>query len=160
MRVTIGGRPTSIDFEPGQPKLFVVTDQDLGRNLDKRASRVQMGMRFRGRVRSGKLLSTIRKHPGVGAATQYVDILAGGRGAPYVMIEEEGSRPHIIRARRRKALPSSRSLITTTWVLSRSERTSSREVTISRRSPTLSVTSRSLSRNTWPRRWIASTVAL
>lgn len=104
MRVTIGGRPTSIEFDPGQPKLFVITDQDLSRNLDKRASRVQMGMRFRVRVRSGKLISTIRKHPGVSATTQYVDILAGGRGAPYVMIEEEGSRPHIIRARRRKAL--------------------------------------------------------
>lgn len=104
MRVTIGGRPTSIEFDPGQPKLFVVTDQDLSRNLDKRASRVQMGMRFRVRVRSGKLISTTRKHPGVSATTQYVDVLAGGRGAPYVMIEEEGSRPHIIRARRRKAL--------------------------------------------------------
>lgn len=104
MRVTIANRPTSIEFDPGQPKLFVVTDHDLGRNLDKRASRVQMGMRFRVRVRSGKLISTTRKHPGANASTQYVDILAGGRGANYVMIEEEGSRPHIIRARRRKAL--------------------------------------------------------
>lgn len=104
MRVTIANRPASIEFDPGQPKLFIVTDQDLSRNLDKRASRVQMGMRFRVRVRSGKLISTIRKNPGMNASTQYVDILAGGRGAPYVMIEHDGSRPHIIRARRRKAL--------------------------------------------------------
>lgn len=104
MRVTIGNRLTSIDFDPGEPKMFMITDQDISRNLDKRASRVQMGMRFRVRVRSGKLISTIRKNPGLNATTQYVDILAGGRGANYVLIEEEGSRPHIIRARRRKAL--------------------------------------------------------
>lgn len=104
MRVTIGNRITSIDFDPGEPKRFMITDQDISRNLDKRASRVQMGMRFRVRVRTGKLLSTIRKNPGLNATTQYVDILAGGRGANYVMIEEEGSKPHIIRARRRKML--------------------------------------------------------
>lgn len=104
MRVRVASRPTTVTFDPGQPRLFVVTDQDLSRNLDKRASRVQMGMRFRVRVRSGKLISTIRKNPGVLATTQYVDILAGGKGANYVMIEEQGSRPHVIRARRRKAL--------------------------------------------------------
>lgn len=104
MRVSIANRPTSINFDPGQPKLFVVTDNDLSRNLDLRASRVQMGMRFRVRVRSGKLLSSIRKNRGANASTQYVDILAGGRQANYVMIEEEGSRPHVIQARRRKVL--------------------------------------------------------
>lgn len=104
MKIGIYRRATQITFDPGQPKLFVVTDNDLSRNLDKRASRVQMGMRFRVRVRSGKLISTIRKNPGVSATTQHVDILAGGRGANYVLIEELGSRPHWIAARRRKAL--------------------------------------------------------
>lgn len=104
MNVTISNRPTSIVFDVGQPKAFVITDNDLSRNLDKRASRMQMGMRFRVRVRSGKLMSTIRKHPGVNATTQFVDVLAGGKGANYVLIEELGSRPHVIRARRRKAL--------------------------------------------------------
>ena len=65
---------------------------------------MQMGMRFRVRVRSGKLISSIRKHPGVNASTQYVDILAGGRGAPYVLSEEVGCRPQVIYARRRKYL--------------------------------------------------------
>lgn len=97
-------RPTEIKFDPGQPHLFVITDSDISRNLDKRMSRVQMGARFRVRVRTGKLISTIRKNPGITARTQYVDVLAGGRGAAYVMIEHDGSRPHIIRARRRKAL--------------------------------------------------------
>ena len=97
-------RPLRITLEPGQPQLFVMTDADIGRNLDKRASRVQMGMRFRVRRRTGKLMSTIRKHPGVSPTGQYVDILAGGRGANYALIEEYGSRPHIIRARRRKML--------------------------------------------------------
>lgn len=104
MKIGISKRPIQITFDPGQPKLFVVTDNDLSRNLDKRASRVQMGMRFRVRVRSGKLISTIRKNPGALATTQYVDILAGGRGANYVLIEELGSKPHVIQARRRKAL--------------------------------------------------------
>lgn len=97
-------RPTKITFDPGQPKLFVITDEGISRNLDKRASRVQMGARFRVRVRSGKLISTIRKNPGVTAGTQYVDVLAGGRGANYVMVEHYGSRPHRITARRRKFL--------------------------------------------------------
>jgi hypothetical protein len=97
-------RPYVITFDSGQPKAFVMTDNDLSRNLDLRASRVQMGIRFRMRVRTGKLISTVRKHPGVSATTQYVDILAGGKGADYVLIEELGSRPHVIQARRRKAL--------------------------------------------------------
>lgn len=97
-------RPTEITFDPGQPKLFVITEQDITRELTRRMSRVQMGARFRVRVRSGKLISTVRKHPGVTVATQYVDVLAGGRGANYALVEHDGSRPHIIRARRRKAL--------------------------------------------------------
>jgi hypothetical protein len=103
MRVGIR-RPYTITFDTGQPKTFVITDNDLSRNLDLRASRVQMGIRFRMRVRTGKLISTVRKHPGANAITQYVDILAGGKGANYVLIEELGSRPHVIQARRRKAL--------------------------------------------------------
>jgi hypothetical protein len=97
-------RPTAIEFDTGQPKLFVLTSNEISRNLDKRMSRVQMGARFRVRVRTGKLISTIRKNPGVTAGAQHVDLLAGGRGANYVMIEHDGSRPHLIRARRRKAL--------------------------------------------------------
>jgi hypothetical protein len=104
VKVTIANRPAQIEFDPGQPKAFIITDNDLSRNLDLRASRVQMGMRFRVRVRTGKLLSSIRKNRGANASTQYVDILAGGRQAPYVLIEEDGSRPHVIVARRRKFL--------------------------------------------------------
>lgn len=104
MNVTIANRPARIDFAPGQPRAFIITDNDLSRNLDLRASRVQMGMRFRVRVRTGKLLSSIRKNRGRDASTQYVDILAGGKQASYVMIEEEGSKPHVIEARRRKFL--------------------------------------------------------
>lgn len=104
MKIGISNKPTSITFDAGQPKAFIITDHDLSRNLDMRASRVQMGMRFRVRVRTGKLISSIRKNPGRNARTQYVDILAGGKQVGYVLIEEEGSRPHVIRARRRKFL--------------------------------------------------------
>lgn len=97
-------RPIKVDFEPGQPRLFVITEQDITRELERRMSRVQMGARFRVHRRTGKLLSTIRKNNGVTAGSQYVDVLAGGRGAAYALIHELGSKPHIIRARRRKML--------------------------------------------------------
>ncbi len=96
--------PGQVTMLPGEPRAFALTDGDIGRDLDRRASNVQIGMRFRVRVRSGTLLSTIRKNPGVAATGQYVDILAGGRKANYVLIEELGSPPHRISARNRKSL--------------------------------------------------------
>lgn len=88
----------------GYLNTWTVTEPGIGRELDRRMTKVQMGARSRVRVRTGTLLSTIRKNPGRSALGQYVDVKAGGRGARYVMIEHEGSRPHKIVARRRKML--------------------------------------------------------
>lgn len=100
----IGFRPGEVTFLPGEPKAFALTDTDILRDLERRASNIQMGARFRVRVRTGKLLSTIRKNNGKNSRGQYVDILAGGSGANYVMFEHDGTRPHEIAARRRKTL--------------------------------------------------------
>lgn len=88
----------------GQPTGWALSEQGISRDLDRRMTKVQMVARARVRVRTGTLLSTIRKNPGVSARGQYVDVVAGGRQAQYVGVEEFGSVPHVIRARRRKAL--------------------------------------------------------
>lgn len=98
-------RPGQVKFYPGEPTAFVV---DPGgpviRDLDRRMTRVQLSARHLVRRRTGLLLSTIRKQPHFSTRFVWVDLLAGGRGARYVMIEHDGSVPHEIRARRRKAL--------------------------------------------------------
>lgn len=96
--------PGQVTFYPGEPRLFARTEPDIRRDLDRRMSNVQIGARYRVRVRSGRLLSTIRKQPGVNARGQYVDLVAGGAGTKYVMFEHDGTQPHIIRARKRKML--------------------------------------------------------
>ena len=73
-------------------------------DLDRRMTRSQMHARKTVRVRSGLLLSTIRKQPGFAKTYVYVDLIAGKRGMRYTGVEEEGSAPHEIRPRRRKAL--------------------------------------------------------
>ena len=97
-------RPGEIVFDPGQPKIFARTEPGISRDLDRRMSKVQVGSKFRIRVRTGLLLSTGRKNPGQTARGQYVDLIYGGRGADYVMFEHDGTHPHIIAARRKKSL--------------------------------------------------------
>lgn len=97
--------PTSVTFYPGEPRVFAITDADIGHDLSRRMSNVQMGARFRVRARTGTLLSSIRKQPGQDSRSQFVDVVAGSRTqAPYVMFEHDGTHAHMIRARRRKML--------------------------------------------------------
>lgn len=97
--------PTGITYYPGEPRLFARTDPDIGRDLTRRMSNVQIGARMRVRVRTGALLSTIRKQPGLNTRYQYVDLVAGqSRKVRYTLFEHDGTVPHIIRARRRKML--------------------------------------------------------
>jgi hypothetical protein len=102
--VNIVLRPGSITFYPKEPRLFVLTEPSILRDLERRMTRVQYASRSMVRIRTGTLFSTIRKQPGVNARYPYVDVVAGGRGARYVMYEHDGTVPHIIRARRRKML--------------------------------------------------------
>jgi hypothetical protein len=98
-------RPGQINFYPGEPTLFVI---DPGgpvlRDLDRRMTRVQVGARAKVRIRSGLLFSTIRKQPGFRKSYVFVDLVAGKPRLPYTGVEEFGSAPHVIYARRRKAL--------------------------------------------------------
>ena len=104
MSVVRAGRTHWVFLYPGEPKKWALTESGIGRELDRRMTKVQMVARARVRVRTGTLLSTIRKNPGRSASGQFVDVKAGGRGARYVGVEEFGSVPHRITARRRKAL--------------------------------------------------------
>ncbi len=97
--------PGQVRFYPGEPTLFVVDPVGpVIRDLDRRMSRVQYRARARVRVRSGLLLSTIRKQPGFRKTYVFVDVVAGRRDMRYTGVEHDGSEPHEIRARRRKAL--------------------------------------------------------
>jgi hypothetical protein len=105
--VVVRIRPGQVKLDTGQPLLYV-TDRTgpVIRDLDRRMTKVQFGARRRVRVRSGLLLSTIRKQPGFSRAQVYVDLIAGkdARTTPYTGVEEFGSAPHEIAVRRRKAL--------------------------------------------------------
>lgn len=97
--------PGRVTFYPGEPTAWVVNPGHPPiRELDLRATRVQAGARIRVRVRTGLLLSTIRKQPGFRKSFIFVDVVAGRRDMDYAWIEEAGSIPHVIRARRRKVL--------------------------------------------------------
>lgn len=78
----------------------------VGRDLDDMTRRVQARARTLVGVRTGLLLSTIRREPmRQGARGPYQDVTAGKRGlTPYFGVHHDGSPPHIIRPRRRKAL--------------------------------------------------------
>lgn len=103
--VAISAEHGKITFLEGQPtRLAVDPSGPVFRDLDRRMTKVQYGARARVRKRTGTLFSTIRKQPHFGARSLWIDVVAGGREAPYVMIEHDGSRPHEIRARHRKTL--------------------------------------------------------
>lgn len=96
---------TNVTLLPGEPKLYMNDpDGPVIRNLDMRMTRAQVVSRRLVRVRTGTLFSTIRKNRGFTSRGPYVDILAGGKNARYVMYEHDGTVPHIIRARRKKYL--------------------------------------------------------
>jgi hypothetical protein len=94
-----------VTLYPGEPDLYV-TDPNgpVVRDLERRMTRVQWEARRRVRVRTGTLLSTIRKKVGFRKSFAYVDVLAGQNRLRYTMIEHDGSPAHRITARRRKSL--------------------------------------------------------
>jgi hypothetical protein len=77
----------------------------LERDLDDRSRRVMAAARTLVRVRTGTLLTSIRREEGVGPLGRYIDIVAGIPGlTTYLGYEHDGTQPHVIRPRRRKAL--------------------------------------------------------
>lgn len=91
----------------GEPKAFV-NDRRQGviHDLERRMSIVSGVAKAKVRVRTGLLLSTIRERTNVNARTwPSVDVIAGREGGNTVpVIEDQGSAPHIIRARRKRTL--------------------------------------------------------
>ena len=99
-------RPGQVVFDEGEPKAFVNDEQGpVVADLTRRMTRVAFESRKLVRVRTGLLLATIDvKPPGRTRRGPYVEVWAGRPGMKYTMAEHDGTPPHIIRARRRKAL--------------------------------------------------------
>lgn len=73
----------------------------LGEDLDSRARRVERLAKQLVGVDTTRLIRSIRRERGEG----FVDIVAGIPGqTPYTMWHHDGTRPHIVRPRRAKAL--------------------------------------------------------
>lgn len=97
--------PGLVRFDPGEPDRYVTDPAGpVIRDLDRRMTRVEFASRAQVGVRSGLLLSTIRKQPGFTKTTVRVDLLAGRSGMRYTMAHHDGTMPHEIRPNRRKAL--------------------------------------------------------
>lgn len=103
----IDWRPTDVRLLPGEPHLFV-NDRRQGviPDLERRMALVAGVARVKVRVRTGLTLASIRQRTNVNpAGWPSVDVIAGHEGTNTVpVIEDQGSRPHVIRARRRKTL--------------------------------------------------------
>jgi len=102
--VVVKIRADRVTLDPGQPLLFVREEKSIMDDLERRMKRVHFESRKLVRVRTGKLMSSGRLVSGSLKRGPYVDLIYGGRGIRYTMIEHDGSPPHIIRARRKKFL--------------------------------------------------------
>lgn len=102
--------PGQVTLHPGEPKLWANQPRGpVSRDLERRMSVVSGVAKLRVRVRTGLLLSTVRESGARVSANgwPHADVIAGksgGKGRTVPVIEDQGSRPHVIRARRRKAL--------------------------------------------------------
>lgn len=105
-RATLQFKPGRITFDAGEPEKFVRDPKgEIAEDLTRRMRRVKFESRKLVRTRTGRLISSIEVQPPRSRKSSvYVDVTAGERGMKYTMIEHDGSAPHVIRARRRKAL--------------------------------------------------------
>lgn len=96
---------TRVKLYPGEPKQFVNDPHGpVLPDLLRRMTRVKFESRKLVRVRTGLLFSTIDTRVGGNAKGIYVMVVAGGKGIRYTGYEHDGTQPHVIRARRKKAL--------------------------------------------------------
>lgn len=95
----------NVTLYPGEPYLWLNSyDSGLPQELDRRMFKVQVGAEQRVRVRTGTLLATIRRNSSQFRRLPAVEVVAGRARMRYTMFEHDGTRPHIIVARRRQAL--------------------------------------------------------
>lgn len=97
---------SKVTLYPGEPQLFVNDlDGPVLKDLLRRMTRVKFESRKLVRTRTGRLLSTIdTRIGGTKRGGIYVSVVAGGKGINYTGYEHDGTAPHVIRARRKKAL--------------------------------------------------------
>jgi len=104
-------RLESVRMLPGEPKNFVFTEPSIRDDLHKRMRNhvLPMAKRLVG-VDTGRLRANIREQSGVLATVgPFSQVVAGwtgiqGGATSYVMPHHDGAAPHIIRARRARAL--------------------------------------------------------
>lgn len=103
--------PGTFKFLPGEPKKFVYTEPSIREDLHRRMkTRVLPEAKRLVGVDTGRLRANTREQSGVlgsdGPFSQVVSGWTGTQGGArsYVMPHHDGSPPHIIRARRAKAL--------------------------------------------------------
>lgn len=98
-------RATNVRLYPGEPQLWANhPGGEVWRDLDRRMRRVQVGAERRVRVRTGRLLATIRREPTMFRRYPAMLVVAGRTGMKYTGYEHDGTPPHIIEARRKKTL--------------------------------------------------------
>jgi hypothetical protein len=99
-------RAAGVRLDPGQPVLWMLEGPEMLNDLERRMALVKAGARSKVGRRTGLLYSTIRTNNGASKRGPYVDVIAGMRGGKtrYLMPHHDGSRPHVIARRRRKAL--------------------------------------------------------
>lgn len=101
---SLGGARTNVLVPKEWVRAWLITDQDIRRDLDRRGTRIERAAGRMVRKRTGLLRSTIRKQPGNTATYPYIDVVAGNRKTRYLGFEHDGTAPHVIRPKRRKAL--------------------------------------------------------
>lgn len=105
MVVKVAGTGIKVRLYPGEPELFANdVDGDVVKDLVRRMRRVRFEARKLVRVRTGRLLSTIDTRVIPQKRRTWVAVVAGGKGITYTGYEHDGTAPHEIRARRKKAL--------------------------------------------------------
>lgn len=104
--MTVHARVTSVRNNTVEIRhLFHDEDGPTGLYLDELSLRVLASARTLVGVKTGLLLSTIRRESGHGPTGPYRDIVAGRSGlTPYLGFHHDGTVPHVIAARRKKTL--------------------------------------------------------
>lgn len=105
-RLSFSTRGMRVRLYPGEPGLFIQDPTGpVMRDAERRGTRMQLQSRRYVGVRSGALLSTIRKDVAPFRKTAIrVDLLAGGGPVKWALMHHDGTAPHEIRPNRRRAL--------------------------------------------------------
>jgi hypothetical protein len=92
----------NVPDQPGFDLTFKSHTGPVGREIDRRASRVLQGARQQVGVRTGQLRSNLHKEWITGPSGDVGQRV--GSNVPYAWLHHDGTRPHIIAARRAKLL--------------------------------------------------------